>query len=261
MIIKKDQVVAQLYTVREYLKTPKDIAASLKKVKKIGYGSVQLSGLGPIDQKELKAMLDEIGIIASSTHEPGNEILDEPGKVADRLNDLGVAYIVYPYPSGIDFSSAGSVKAFAKKLDRAGAVLRKAGITLTYHNHHIEFRKVGGKVILEMIYDLTDPQNLQAEIDTYWVQAGGADPLAWVKRMKGRLPLLHMKDMGISSETKQIFEEIGQGNLSWEPIVKAAKSGGCKWYIVEQDSNHEKGDPFRSLKMSYDYIAANLCRE
>ena len=58
MKISKKNLAAQLFTIREYTKTPKDIAESMKKIKAIGYDAVQISGLGPIDPKELAAILD-----------------------------------------------------------------------------------------------------------------------------------------------------------------------------------------------------------
>jgi sugar phosphate isomerase/epimerase len=262
LIITKKQVAAQLYTVRDYLKTPAEIAASLKKLKRIGYEAVQLSGLGPIETTDLKKILDDTGVIACSSHDSGDELFGNVNEVIDRLSMLGIKSTAYPYPAGVDFSSIAGVRALAKKLDKAGEALRKAGITLTYHNHHIEFVRIKDKTVLELLYEMTDPENLQGEIDTYWVQAGGGDPVQWIKNMKKRLPLLHMKDYGMSFEKKQpVFEEIGSGNLDWPTIVKAAKASGCEWYIVEQDRDHEKDDPFKSLKMSFDFIAKNLCKE
>jgi sugar phosphate isomerase/epimerase len=65
-----------------------------------------------------------------------------------------------------------------------------------------------------------------------------------------------MKDYMVTNESKPTFAEIGNGNLDWKNIVPAAAASGCKWYIVEQDTC--AGDPFDSLKMSFDYIKANL---
>ena len=127
---------------------------------------------------------------------------------------------------------------------------------LTYHNHALEFLKLDDKTVLDIIYDESNKQNLQAEIDTYWVQLGGGDPAAWCRKLRGRLPLLHLKDcVGTVDNTSQLCE-IGSGNLNFKEIVAAAASAGCKWYIVEQDTC--PGDPFDSLKISFEYIRANL---
>ena len=192
--MKIGQVAAQLYTVREFLKTPADIAASLKKVKQIGYPAVQLSGMGPISEAELVKLLKDNGLVACATHENGADIIAKPQDIVKRLKALGCDQTSYPYPSGVKMDTLDDVKAFAKQLNAAGKVLHEAGITLSYHNHSIEFRRIQGKLFLDVIYGETDPRYLQGEIDTYWVQHGGGDSEDWCRKLKGRLPLLHMKD-------------------------------------------------------------------
>ena len=105
-----------------------------------------------------------------------------------------------------------------------------------------------------MLLAETDPKAVAAELDTYWIQAGGGDPVEWLGRLKNRVPILHIKDYGVDAKGKAMFEEIGQGNLDWEKILPAAKRAGCRWYVVEQDSDWENGDPFQSLKMSLTYL-------
>ena len=78
----------------------------------------------------------------------------------------------------------------------------------------------------------------------------------WCKKLKGRLPLLHMKDYAYLASDKHAMAEIGSGNLNWKKIVAAAEKSGCEWFIVEQDVC--PADPFDSLKKSFEYIAANL---
>jgi sugar phosphate isomerase/epimerase len=89
------------------------------------------------------------------------------------------------------------------------------------------------------------------------VQHGGGDPVAWCKKLKGRLPLLHMKDYTVNAANQVTFAEIGHGNLNWKKIVAAAEKSGCQWFIVEQDTC--PGDPFESLRQSFDYIRDKLC--
>jgi sugar phosphate isomerase/epimerase len=255
--MKVSQVAAQLYTVRDHLKTKDDFAASLKKIRKIGYQAVELAGLGPLSEAELAKMLAGEGLTCCAAHENGAEIIANPGAVVERMKKLGSRYASYPHPSGVKLDTLAGVRSLAAGLNAAGKVMQEAGIVLTYHNHSIEFRRVEGRLILDVIYGETDPRYLQAEIDTYWVQHGGGDPEDWCRLLKNRLPLLHLKDYAMTPESRPTFAEIGSGNLNWKPIVAAAEASGCKWYIVEQDTC--PGDPFDSLKMSFEYIAGNLC--
>jgi len=255
--MKLSQVAAQLYTVRDHLKTAADVAASLKKVREIGYQAVQISGMAPLPEAEVARMLTDNGLVCCATHEPGIRIIEEPQIVIDRLAALGCKYTAYPYPANVDFTTMAGIRDLAGKLDKSGAALRAAGQVLCYHNHAIEFYKVEGRTVLDHLYDLTDPNNLQGEPDTYWVQAGGGDCVAWCRKLAGRLPLLHLKDYGMTADNKPYFAEIGNGNLDWKPILAAAEASGCEWFIIEQDTC--PGDPFDSLKISFEYVRDHLC--
>ena len=254
--MKIDQVALQLYTLRDHLKTPADIAASLKKVAAIGYQSVQASGLGPIEESELLKILKDEGLTLCATHEDSNTIRKDPQWVVDHLRKLDCKYTAYPYPSGIDFADRAQVDSLAQDLDRAGKLLHDAGQVLTYHNHAIELLRLGETTLLQYLYDQTDAKYLQGEIDTYWIQYGGGDPVAWCESLKGRLPLLHMKDYQFTTENKPTYCEVGAGNLNWKKIIAAAEASGCEWFIVEQDTC--PGDPFDSVRKSFEYIKANL---
>jgi sugar phosphate isomerase/epimerase len=254
--MKLHQVAAQLYTCRDLLKTPADIASTLRRLREVGYTAVQVSGMGPIAEEELNAILDGEGLVCCATHEPADRILNETPQVIERLQKLRCAYTAYPFPAGVDLSSGESVDALIAKLDAAGAAMAAAGITLCYHNHNQEFRKLGGKTILDRIYDQTDPKHLQGEPDTYWVHFGGGENVEWCEKLAGRLPLIHLKDYETNEENKPALCEIGKGNLNFKRIIAAAEKSGCKWFIVEQDTC--PGDPVDSLKQSFEYIKANL---
>lgn len=256
-MVKLSQLAVQTYTVRDFLRTPADIAASFKKIRAIGYQAVQLSALGPIEERELAAILDGEGLICCATHEGGHEILHQTESVIARLQRLKCRITAYPYPAGVAFNSLDDVLRFARQLNEAGRKFYEAGLVLCYHNHQIEFRKFGGKTILEILYDETDPRYLQGEPDTYWVQYGGGDPVAWCERLRGRLPIIHLKDYMIKPDNSITMCEIGQGTLDWRRILAAAEAAGCQWYAVEQDTC--AGDPFDSLRTSFNYLKELTC--
>jgi sugar phosphate isomerase/epimerase len=251
--MKSTQIGIQLYTVRDYLADVKQIAQTCKKLKDFGYAAAELCGL-PISDDEIIKILGDSGLTCCSTHEGVPDILNEPVKVAARVKSLGAKYTCLPHPGG--FNTLAEVQAFVKKLDTAGKVMAEAGVSLCYHNHSIEFRRFDGKLMLEEIYNGTDPKHLKAEIDTYWVQYGGGTPQDWVKRLAGRMPLLHLKDLGMNDKADPTYMEVGSGNLDWKTIIAAAEVGGCEWYIVEQDFC--AGDPFDSVKKSCEYIRTQL---
>lgn len=250
------QVAAQLYTVRDHTQTFPDFVATLRRLRAIGYQAVQLSATGPFPEADVVKALDDEGVTVCATHEPGRVILDEPERVVDRLNALGCRYTAFPHPGDAPLDILAHVKMLAAALNGAGEILHNAGQVLCYHNHNTEFRKVEGRLILDVLYDDTDPRFLQGEPDTYWVQYGGGDPVAWCERLAGRLPLLHLKDYVTRADNKPDFGSIGEGNLDWPRILRAAERSGCEWYIVEQDTC--PGDPFDALAASFRTIRDHL---
>jgi sugar phosphate isomerase/epimerase len=254
--MKISQVAAQLYTVRDFCRDAGSLAATAKKLRSIGYTAVQVSAVGPIPETEIVAILQGEGLTICATHEPSLEILDEPEKVIARLQRLGCRLTAYPYPAGVDFTDAVQVENLVRKLDASGTKLRAAGIQLGYHNHAIEFVKYRGAPVLEYIYAQTAPENLVSELDTFWIHYGGGDVVEWIRRLRGRIPCLHLKDYGFTKENKHTWCEIGAGTLPFQRIIAEAEAGGCAWFIVEQDTC--PGDPFDSLRQSFDYIKTNL---
>ncbi|WFB35182.1 sugar phosphate isomerase/epimerase [Kiritimatiellota bacterium B12222] len=253
-----DQFAVILYTVRDHIKTREDALTTFDKIAKIGYKSVQVSGMDPtvIPEEELRDLLLERGLTICATHEPGVKILNETESVIERLQKLGTKYTAYPFPAGIDFANEEVVSNLIKGLDEAGKKMADAGQVLTYHNHAHEFFKKDGKTILSRIYEETNPQYLQGEIDVHWVQRGGENPITWMEKLNGRLPLLHLKDYMVDPSGNPQFAELGNGTLPLKEIVAAAEKSGCQHYIVEQDVCPV--DPFESIATSFEYIKKEL---
>jgi sugar phosphate isomerase/epimerase len=248
-----------LYTLRDHVKTREDALTTFDRIAAIGYRSVQVSGMSAalFTEEELRDVLGARGLNICATHESGDQILNDTAKVIKRLRKLGVRFTAYPFPAGVDFSSDASIDTLIKGLDLAGQKMADAGLTLCYHNHHHEFQHSRGKMILRRIYDETDPKHLQAELDTFWVQRGGGSPVAWIRSLSGRQPLLHMKDYRLKPGSLDAdYAEIGNGNLDFPDIVAEAEKAGVQHFIVEQDTC--PGDPFESIAQSFAYIREHL---
>jgi sugar phosphate isomerase/epimerase len=240
------QLAAQLYTVREFTQSPKDIAETMNKIAKIGYEAVQLSALAPMDPKELRRICDGEGLTICATHIGYEEMRDQPEKVIEEHKILGCQH---PAIGGLpgEYRTAEGYSRFAKEASEVAARLAEGGLTFGYHNHSFELERFGDRTGLAILYEDSDPRYFTGEIDTYWIQHGGGSPVAWINKLKGRLPLLHLKDMTIRGG-KQVMAEVGDGNLDWPGILAAAREAGVKWYIVEQDTCER--DPFESLAIS-----------
>jgi len=230
--VDRNIIGAQLYTLRDYLKTPPEMIKTLKEVKEIGFNIVQVSGMGEIDSKELKKILDGEGLKCVHTHEPGLDILENTEKIIEKLNIFECIHTAYPSPHKEVITEKDWTK-LAHDLNAAGEKLQKAGKVLSYHNHEVEFHRFGKRTALDIIFDETNPEYLAAEIDTYWVQYGGGDPVEWCKKVKNRMPAIHLKDYVIINDREITMCEVGYGNLNttcigdyFSPEIRFSGSGG-----------------------------------
>ncbi len=248
----KTVLAVQLYTVRNFLKTAEGLAESLAKIRKIGYKAAQLSGLGPIEPKEVARIMKDAGIVCCATHVG---IPDFTDKFEETVENHKLWECEFPGIGGLfkkEPLTAADFVDFARKFDAIGARLRERGMTFLYHNHHHEFAKYDGKLGMDLIMENSSSQNVTMEIDTHWVARGGGDPAAWIAKCaaRGPIPVVHLKDFAVNPTDKSpMFAEVGEGNLNWPAILKACKKARVRWYCVEQDTCPR--DPFESLEISY----------
>jgi sugar phosphate isomerase/epimerase len=254
--MSKLKIGAQLYTLRDYCKTNADLDTTFAKVRKIGYTQVQMSAWGAeVDLKKAGEQLKKHRLKCSITHmgwQKFRENLD--GVIADH-QALGCAHTAIGGVPGDYFTAEG-----AKKLvSELGPIIQKlaaAGLDFAYHNHSAEMALLDGKVWMQHLFDESIQAGVpvNAELDTYWIAAGGGDPAQWLRKWAGKCPVIHLKDMSFTVAREQRTEVIGQGNLNWPEILKACAKAGVQSALVEQDNTYGR-DPFECLQMSYDFLA------
>ncbi|WNR42769.1 sugar phosphate isomerase/epimerase family protein [Paenibacillus roseipurpureus] len=247
------KIAAQLYTIRDFLKTPEDISISLSKIKQIGYTAIQVSGIGSIDNKELKEIADREQLTICATHIPYSDLTNHLDAVIEKHKIWDCKYVGLGGMPPVNRSSKEGYLAFAKEASEIGKKLKQAGLQFFYHNHSFEFAKFDGKTGMEILLEETDPDTFEFLLDLYWVQAGGADPIEWINKLKGRMKLVHLKDFAVMSDMEQRFAEIGEGNMNYYQILKACQSVGVEWAPVEQDECYGR-DPFACLATSFNNL-------
>lgn len=244
--LKKSPVAVQPYTIREAL--AKDYAGALEQVAEIGYQGIEL-GLPPAGMSipQQKELLDRLGLKVVGTH-AGFDTLDfDTDVIADYLEAVDGGKFV---TISLRFESREDVLRKAAKMNQIGEKFRQRGLQFLYHNHNWEFVKFDGEYALDILLRETDSNLVKTELDTYWIQKGGEDPVAYLSKLKNRAPMLHIKDMEAGDE--QAFAEIGKGVLDFQAIAQVAEEIGVEWLVVEQDEC--RVDPFQSLKISYDNL-------
>jgi sugar phosphate isomerase/epimerase len=177
------------------------------------------------------------------------EDLREPKPLFSELRQVGCEYVVLAWLDPIDRGSVDIVRNVAKDMNRAAAVARSSGLRFGYHNHAFEFEQLGDTTIFNQLAEALDPELVFFELDVYWLTYAGLDPAAELERWRGRVPLVHMKDMG--RDEGRSFAAVGTGLLNWPQILTAARAAECDWYIVEQDVSAQ---PLADLAISHAYL-------
>ena len=249
----------------------KDVPAGMKKIKQIGYSTLELAGynngkINGVDMMEFKKMAEDAGLKITSSHvnpptgeytpDTRKSIMEFWKKTADDHAKLGVKYLVQPGQPRT--RSVEEVAYVCDTFNEAGKIIKAAGIPFGYHNHDFEFAKVvpGGKEAVfgrhnkgEVIYDLflkdTDPDLVFFEMDVYWTVIGQNDPVEYMKKHPDRIKLLHIKDRAILGQS---------GFMNFEMIFKQAYANGIKEYYVELEGMPDGRTQFDGVKACADYL-------
>ncbi len=246
------QIGAQMSTLHHQMQTADQIKIAFERVAAMGYQTVQVSGLRIANTIDLPRVLQQCGLQCVATHVP-MEMLCDPCKCIEYHQALNCQYTAIGcYAPQDDPYSHQSWLAFAQKLSAIADRLSEDGIDVGYHNHSHEWvRCDNGQIAMDLLVSHTSP-NVWFEIDTYWVQQAGANPCDWLKKVAGRAPVLHYKDMSVDHERQQHMCEIGCGNLDWDQIINITKNIGTQYVLVERDFG--KLDPFDSLQISLENL-------
>lgn len=246
--MKIEKLGVQLYTIRDFMNTPEDIRESFRKLKALGYDQAQTAGC-KIPYAEFGQIAREEGLEIVGTHDNFQSMVENFDQAYANHQALGTNLMGI---GGFHCDSLADLNAFIARANVIGEKIAAHGGRFTYHNHSHEFiRDAEGRTMMERLVEGLNPQTTSFVLDTYWVQFGGGDVRHWIEMLKGRIDILHLKDMGKDTD-KQFITEIGRGNLYWEGILESAAQAGVRFYVVEQDTC--PGDPFDSLKISSDYL-------
>ena len=243
-------VALQLYSVRNAFQ--EDMLGTLRAVKEMGYDGVEFAGLFGKSPAEIKAMLEEVGLVAVSAHVPYAEMMEDPDKTFAAYKEIGCDYVAIPYLGEEDRPLSPTYGETLKNIERLGTIAAKHGLTMLYHNHEFEFVKIDGKYGLDIMYDTVPASALQTELDVCWVNVGGETPADYVRKYTGRAPVVHLKDFsGVKDENMYEliglekkapsrpdgfeFRPVGYGLQDMPNILAAAEEAGAKWVVVEQD--------------------------
>ena len=252
----KPKIALQLFTLRN--PAAEDLEGTLKRTRETGFEYVQWSGMPELSADEVRAALEKAGLKADSAHVDVPAFEQDFEEQVAYWKAVGATDVA---PGGMMGDCRDSLDAWlrgAARLDQVGARLREQGMRLSYHNHDMEFGKFpeDDRCKLDILYEATSPDHLFAELDTAWVQVGGADPVEYIRKYAGRCPVIHVKDLAAERrDGRPWFTPLGRGILAWEDIFRAARDSAVEWLVYEQDTC--EGDPIDDAAISYAFLKEN----
>jgi len=227
----------ELYSVRNEL--AKDLPGTVRAVAKMGYQCVEFYApylsWTPAQAKDVRTLMDDLGIRCNSTHNGPNAFSGDTMKHAAELNHIiGSRYLVLASANRV--ANLDGWKAIANTLNEVAEKLQPEGISTGYHNHQLEFRPVDGKRPIEVLAANTS-KNVMLQLDVGTCVEVGSDPVAWIRQNPGRIRSLHLKDWSRDPAVgyKALF---GEGAVPWKEVFQAAESsGGVEYYLIEQEGS------------------------
>ena len=243
-------IALQLYTVRDDL--AKDFEGTLQRVAEIGYAGVEFARFGDVPASRVNRILQELNLRAAGAHWPLDKMESGIEAVVEFNLEICNDYLVVPWLPEERRRDRKKWREVANSLNEIAQDIQDYGLKLCYHNHAFEFEKCGNESGFDILFEAADPDLVGAELDTYWIKYGGLDPVEYIRRMAGRCPLIHLKDM--AKDENRSNTEIGEGVLDFDAIFEAAEAGGVQWYIVEQDTCARP--PLESARLSFENLKA-----
>jgi sugar phosphate isomerase/epimerase len=233
----------ELYSVREALK--KDLEGTVRAVAQLGYQCVEFYApyfeWSEAQAKQMRKLLDELGIRCYSTHnDEGFFSKENIGKASELNSILGAKYVVMAYSEpnkGLE-----GWKNVIDQLNSAAEKLAPSGLKVGYHNHDAEWKPLQDRPKdrpvrpMDVIAKNTRT-SIMLQLDVGTCLEAGADPVAWIRANPGRIHSLHLKDW--SSDPAKGYQVLfGEGDAKWKDIFAAAESvGGVEYYLLEQEGS------------------------
>ncbi len=269
----------QLFTILRDMDL--DPVGSLQKLAAAGYKNVESAFSKPGSfygkkPKEFKNLVHDMGMEWRSHHVVGSPLKlppnfkiptgpdgkpvsfpammtlkDNSQELIDLVAEAGIPYVVC---SSIGIETGDEIKKSAEILQRAGEQAKKAGLQFAYHNHATEFDKVDGIVSYDFFTSQISSDILKLELDLGWVFKAGKNPVDIFNKNKGRIPLLHVKDM----TSNGMIVPFGKGVYDFKETFKNLDLAGVKYFFIEQDFPQNPFEDIVTSAKNFDLFKKSL---
>jgi sugar phosphate isomerase/epimerase len=225
----------------------KDVAGTLDYIKAMGITNIEFSNLFGKTAAEMRALLDERGMVCTSYGVYYDALTNKTERVIQDAKTLGAEFVrVGMIPHKGDFTVQDADVAI-KDFNRVGKILKENGIEFAYHNHGYDFTPYLQSTLYDYLIQNTNPAYVSFELDILWVHQFGQDPLAYLKKYPARFKLMHVKDLkkgipvGLDVKTSSENDvPLGTGQINVQAILKQARKSPIKYYYLEDENSNAR---------------------
>ena len=271
----------QQFQLRTVIGNQKNAEDTLNRISKAGFEGIELCSymihpmplviraltrmagmpMGKSGRLNWKNLLDRSGLKVISLHSDIGSVLKRSQEVAAEAHLYHTNYVVITGMHHFDYLDEEAVHQLAQDLNQAGKLMKDQGLSLLYHNHNCEFRRLGdGRMAYEFLMDETDPELVNFEFDSYWATDIGVDPAYWMQKLGHRMKLWHINDRGskqsgpLASILKVDSCELGRGSMNLLRLLQIAEECGVEAVILESHRNWEGKSPLVSAEISAEFL-------
>lgn len=257
----------------------------LRQLRDLGYDAVEVSQI-PMNEANtagLEKGVTELGLdvgalsvaLEQNAFSTGDNLDTDFEKIIADCRRLNTRYVRIGMMPHAAMAAKDACEAWAAACEKQAQRLANEGITLLYHNHHVDLAQYDGERIFDLVRRVA--RTVAFEVDLFWVQRGGMAPLDMLEEYSGICKTIHVKDFRVLplppeaadlfaagkpedlARFKQMFNnnvqyaEVGQGNMNWPELLPAAQRAGAEYFFVEQDEQYGR-DPMDCLRDSREYL-------
>ena len=251
----KPTVGIQLYTLRDHIQTAPDFDRTLQRLAAMGVTDVQISAIGDIPAEVQRDILQKNGMRVCVTHKSFERMQNDLPALIKEHETIGCDAIGLGSAPREYRDTAAGVRTFISIANDIGRELKKHGMAFHYHNHDLEFKPLNnGQTMMDLLLTETDPETFRFIPDVMWIHYAGADPVEVLRKMRGRVKVIHFKDYILTETGERRFVPLGEGRTNLHACYDAACELDMPYIMYEQDADWDGGDPFRSTEISWRFL-------
>lgn len=244
-----ERIGLELYAVRHAM--AKDPERTLAAVRAMGYTDVELLwSFNNFNRTpaQVAATLKNEGLRAPSAHMSAETIFVGWERSLEIAKQLGHEYLVVPDFEDWTKQTIDDWLEWADRFNAAGAVARRAGIWLAFHNEPYHQKPIDGKVPYDAFIGRLDPSVTRLQLDVGNMLIGGGDPMQYLQKYPDRYWLFHLKDVVAdrSSDTR-----LGTGIFDFKRFLAAVPALNSKPCYVEDET---PADELAAAHSNFQYL-------